>query len=108
MGYLGYLFYLNWRLTLLFLIAAPLIGLLARVAGRRFRKISERIQDSMGDVTQVATEAIQDTEKSERSGVKLRARPLPTVSERNRRQSMKMVMTSAVATPVFSCWFPLC
>jgi subfamily B ATP-binding cassette protein MsbA len=59
LGYLGFLLYLNWRLTLLFLIAAPLIGLLARVAGRRFRRISERIQDSMGDVTQVASEAVQ-------------------------------------------------
>ena len=31
-GYLSFLIYLNWRLTLLFLIAAPIIGLLARIA----------------------------------------------------------------------------
>ena len=100
-GYLGYLFYLNWRLTLLFLIAAPLIGLLARVAGRRFRKISERIQDSMGDVTQVATEAIQGYREVRTFGGEAYEQDrFHAVSERNRRQSMKMVLTSAVATPV--------
>ena len=100
-GYLGYLFYLNWRLTLLFLIAAPFIGLLARIAGRRFRKISERIQDSMGDVTQVATEAIQGyREVRTFGGEPYEQDRFQAVSERNRRQSMKMVMTSAIATPV--------
>ena len=100
-GYLGYLFYLNWRLTLLFLIAAPFIGLLARIAGRRFRKISERIQDSMGDVTQVATEAIQGYREVRTFGGEAYEQDrFQAVSERNRRQSMKMVMTSAIATPV--------
>ena len=100
-GYLGYMFYLNWRLTLLFLIAAPVIGLLARVAGRRFRKISERIQDSMGDVTQVATEAIQGyREVRTFGGEAYEQSRFQAVSDRNRRQSMKMVLTSAIATPV--------
>ena len=100
-GYLGFLLYLNWRLTLLFLIAAPLIGLLARVAGRRFRRISERIQDSMGDVTQVAAEAIQGYREVRTFGGEQYERDrFRTVSERNRSQSMKMVLTSAVATPV--------
>ena len=88
-------------MTLLFLIAAPFIGLLARIAGRRFRKIGERIQDSMGDVTQVATEAIQGyREVRTFGGEGYEQDRFQAVSERNRRQSMKMVMTSAIATPV--------
>ena len=100
-GYLGFLLYLNWRLTLLFLIAAPLIGLLARIAGRRFRKISERIQDSMGEVTQVASEAVQGYREIRTFGGEEYERVrFEKVSAQNRNQSMKMVLTSAVATPV--------
>ncbi len=100
-GYLGFLIYLNWRLTLLFLIAAPIIGLLARVAGRRFRKISERIQDSMGDVTQVASEAVQGyREVRTFGGEDYERNRFKRVSAFNRSQSMKMVITSAIATPV--------
>ncbi len=100
-GYLGFLLYLNWRLTLLFLIAAPVIGLLARLAGRRFRRISERIQNSVGDVTQVASEAVQGyREVRTFSGEDYERTRFQKVSEFNRNQSMKMVMTSAIATPV--------
>ena len=100
-GYLGFLLYLNWRLTLMFAVVAPLIGLLARVAGRRFRKISERIQDSMGDVTHVASEAIQGYREVRTYGGNAYERDrFDQVSQTNRRQSMKMVLTSSIATPV--------
>lgn len=100
-GYLGFLLYLNWRLTLMFAVVAPLIGLLARVAGRRFRKISERIQDSMGDVTHVASEAIQGYREVRTYGGNTYERDrFDQVSQTNRRQSMKMVLTSSIATPV--------
>ncbi|MDZ7686568.1 MAG: ABC transporter transmembrane domain-containing protein [Gammaproteobacteria bacterium] len=37
------------RLALIFLAVAPFIAFLVDYAGKRFRRISERIQDSMGD-----------------------------------------------------------
>lgn len=100
-GYLGFLLYLNWRLTLVFAVVAPLIGLLARIAGRRFRKISERIQDSMGDVTHVASEAVQGYREVRTYGGNSYERDrFDQVSQTNRRQSMKMVLTSSIATPL--------
>ena len=39
-----YLFYLNWKLTLLLLVTAPFIALIVNVAGRRLRKIAKSIQ----------------------------------------------------------------
>jgi len=100
-GYLGFLLYLNWRLTLVFAVVAPLIGLLARIAGRRFRKISERIQDSMGDVTHVASEAVQGYREVRTYGGNAYERErFDQVSQTNRRQSMKMVLTSSIATPL--------
>jgi subfamily B ATP-binding cassette protein MsbA len=58
-GGVGYLFYLNWRLAAFVLPVAALIGLLVQSVNRRFRRYSTRIQNSMGDVTRVAKEAIE-------------------------------------------------
>lgn len=100
-GYLAYLFYLNWRLTLIFLAVSPFIAMLVNYAGKRFRRISERIQDSMGDVTHVASEAVQGYRVVRTfGGTNYERQRFFDVSDNNRRQSMKMVVTQAVATPV--------
>jgi len=99
-AYLGFLLYLNWRLTLIFFAVAPLIALLVGYAGKRFRRISERIQNSMGDVTHVASETVQGyREVRTFGGSDYERSRFNKVSQDNRRQSMKMVVTSAVATP---------
>ncbi len=99
-GYLGFLLYLNWKLTLIFLTVAPLIALLVNAAGKRFRRISERIQNSMGDVTHVASEAVQGyREVRTFGGSEYETERFEKVSQDNRRQSMKMVVTSSLATP---------
>ncbi len=100
-GYLAFLLYLNWKLTLIFIAVAPLIALLVNYAGKRFRRISERIQHSMGDVTHVASEAVQGYRVVRIFGGRDYERARFTrVSNDNRRQTMKMVVTSAVSTPV--------
>lgn len=57
-GLLGFLIYTNWRLTLCILIFAPLIGVLIRKAGKRMRKLSILVQDTMGDVNHVVQETV--------------------------------------------------
>ena len=56
---IGYLLYLNWKLTAFSLIVGPLIAFLIRRINLLFRRYSQRIQNSMGDVTRVAKEAIE-------------------------------------------------
>src|SRR6266403_5784090 len=58
LGLLIWLFYKNWRLATFCIVAAPVIGWLMKIANRSFRRYSERIQNSMGDITRVAKEAI--------------------------------------------------
>jgi subfamily B ATP-binding cassette protein MsbA len=100
LGYMGYLLFLSWKLTLVFLAVAPVIALLVGVAGKRFRRISERIQNSMGDVTHVASEAVQGyREVRTFGGSDYESERFNKVSQDNRRQSMKMVVTSSLATP---------
>jgi ATP-binding cassette, subfamily B, bacterial MsbA len=98
------LFYMNWRLAVFCLIAAPIIAWLMKIANRSFRRYSERIQNSMGDITRVAKEAIDahrlikifnaedhQTERFER------------VNEHNRVSNMKLIRARAISNPVVQC-----
>ena len=100
LAYLAYMLYLNWLLTLIFLVAAPLIGVLVGWAGRRFRVISHHIQDSMGDVTHVTSEVVQGyREVRAFAGEDYERNRFLGISNYNRRQSMKMAATASISTP---------
>jgi subfamily B ATP-binding cassette protein MsbA len=101
---LATLFYMNWRLALFCIVAAPIIALLMQIANRSFRRYSERIQNSMGDITRVAKEAIDahrlikifnaEDHQTER---------FEQVNEHNRASNMKLVRARAVSNPVVQC-----
>ena len=57
-GLLGWLFYLNWKLTLLSLLMAPVIALLISALNGRMRASSSDSQRAMGDITQVIEESV--------------------------------------------------
>jgi subfamily B ATP-binding cassette protein MsbA len=57
-GLLGYLIYMNWMLSLIFLLIMPIIGWIVRIATVRFRQISKKMQTSMAEITQVSSEMI--------------------------------------------------
>ena len=98
--YLGFLFMTNWKLTLIFIGVAPIIGVLINYAAKRFRRISERIQTSMGDVTQVASEAVQGYKEVRTfGGADYERQRFRAASQSNRRQSMKMTVTASITTP---------
>ncbi|XKH61273.1 lipid A export permease/ATP-binding protein MsbA [Halomonas sediminis] len=101
LGLLAYLLWTNWMLTLLFVAVTPLIGGVVRYASKRFRRISRRIQHTMGDVTHVASEALSGYRVVRTHGAEAYEKQrFARVSEENRRQSMKEAMTKATSTPV--------
>ena len=53
---MGYLIYLDYTLTFIFLGIVPLIGVIVAQASRFFRRYSKRVQKSVGDVTQVTND----------------------------------------------------
>jgi subfamily B ATP-binding cassette protein MsbA len=57
-GLLGWLFYLNWKLTLLSLVMAPVITFIIRTLNVRLRNSSRDTQRAMGDITQVIEESV--------------------------------------------------
>ena len=58
-GLLGYMFYLDWKLTLIALTVTPLVALIVRAVSRRIRGVSRSAQTAMGRITHVLEEAIQ-------------------------------------------------
>jgi len=100
-GLIAYLFYLNWRLALFCIIAAPVIGWLMKIANRRFRRYSARIQNSMGDITRVAKEAI-DAHRLIKifNAEDHQTRRFEAVNEHNRASQMKLARAKSISNPV--------
>jgi subfamily B ATP-binding cassette protein MsbA len=98
---LGYLLYLNPRLTLISLIVGPAIAVLIRRINTLFRRYSKRIQASMGDVTRVAKEAIEAPRVVRVFNAQdYQAGMFEQVIEHNRRSHMKLMMTKGLSNPV--------
>ena len=92
-GLLVYLLLVNWKLTLTFFLFAPFIAFIVRIVGKRFRKLSHRIQNTMGDVTHVTQEAINGYQVVRMYGGRTyeNAR-FEAASDNNRQQFMKLVV----------------
>ena len=58
LGLLGWMLYLNWKLTLIALAMAPLIALIVSLFSGRLREMSRSMQNSMGDITHVLDETL--------------------------------------------------
>ena len=102
--YLTAMFVFNWLLTVIFLAISPLVGVIVRYASRRFRRLSKRIQGSMGDVTHVAAEAVAGyREVKIFRGESYERDRFRRASERNRRQNLKMATTKATSAQVIQC-----
>ncbi|HEV8078169.1 MAG TPA: ABC transporter transmembrane domain-containing protein, partial [Marinobacter sp.] len=93
-GLMSYMLYTNWKLTLVFLAVGPLIGMVVSYASKRFRRISKRIQGSMGDITHVASESISGYRVVRTfGGEDFERKRFQKVSEGNLKQSLKMSST---------------
>jgi len=101
LGLIGYLLYLNPKLTLISLIVGPLIAMLIRKINLLFRRYSRRIQNSMGDVTRVAKEAIEAPRVVRVFNAQAyESRMFEEVAEHNRRSHMKLMMTKGMSNPI--------
>ena len=57
-GMVGYMLYLDWRLTLIFVLIAPLMALYLKAMTPKLRFAGKAVQGSMGEMTQVCEEAV--------------------------------------------------
>ena len=95
------MFFMNWRLSAFCIIAAPVIAWLMQIANRSFRRYSERIQNSMGDITRVAKEAIDANRLIKIfSAEDHQSARFEIVNEHNRASNMKLARAKAISNPV--------
>lgn len=100
-GLLGYLFYSNWMLSMVFVAITPIIAVLVNYVSKRLRNISKKIQQSIGDITHITSELVGG-HRIVRSygGEDYERRRFLESSLDNRRQSLKLSTTQAVHNPI--------
>jgi subfamily B ATP-binding cassette protein MsbA len=100
-GLIGVMLYENWKLTVIFMAVGPLIGFVISYVSKRFRKLSQRIMNSMGEVTQVASESIAGYRVVRMfDGTTYESDRFKQASQYNLVQSLKLELTKAISTPV--------
>ncbi|NCF58819.1 MAG: lipid A export permease/ATP-binding protein MsbA [Gammaproteobacteria bacterium] len=89
------------RLTVFVVILFPVIALLIRVLGVAFRRYSNRIQDSVGEVTQVTEEIVRGNWVVKMfGGYDYERDRLAGVDERNRKQNLKLIRVRSMGVAV--------
>ena len=100
-GLMIYMLSLNWKLTLLLLITTPFIALIVYVAGKRLRKLAKNIQTAMGDVTHLASEAVDgNLEIKSFNAESYETERFLKANASNKNQNLKLEATSNLATPI--------
>lgn len=100
-GLLCWMLYLNWKLSLFCFVLGPIIAMIAGYVSRRFRKISHRIQESVGSVTQAAEESIASQRVVKvYSGQAYEAAEFKRINEHNRFLSLKVKATAASSSAI--------
>src|SRR5690606_5485010 len=93
--------YQSVRLTIFIAFLLPIISILIQVLNKAFRRYSSRIQDSIGEVTQVTEEVITGNRIVKIfGGYEYEKHRLFEVDERNRRQNLKLVRSRALGVAV--------
>ena len=98
---IGVLLWLDWLLTLVVLAMAPLIAWIVRLVSRRLRQISLSAQRTMGDITHVLQEAV-DNQKVVKvfGGQGFERSRFREAANRMRRYTMKQVVAAASNVPI--------
>ena len=89
------------KLALYVAIVFPIIAAIVRFLGLAFRRYSGRIQDSVGEVTQVTEEIVRGNRVVKIfGGYDYEANRLAEVDGRNRRQNLKLIRVRALGVAV--------
>ncbi|EGW53175.1 lipid A export permease/ATP-binding protein MsbA [Candidatus Endoriftia persephonae] len=100
LGLVSYMLWLNWRLTLVVFLLAPIIVLIVRLISKRLRRLSHSIQSSMGEMTHVLEEAIQGNQVIKLfGGQAYESGRFREISNWVRRYHMKRVAAASISSP---------
>ncbi len=101
LGLLAYLAYTNLQLSLVFLLIAPVVTIMVRHVGKRLKRLSRNMQDTVGDITHIASEMVTGNRIVKSFGGEAYERErFEAASLENRKQYRKLIMTVSINNPL--------
>ena len=100
-GLLGWMLWIDWKLTLIALATAPLVMAIVVYFSRRLRRMAHGVQRTMGDVTHVLQESIEGHRVVKVfSGQDYETRRFTDAANRVRRFQVKFAAAGAATAPI--------
>ena len=97
-GLIVVMFIINWKISLMFFILFPLIGLLFKMSSSRLRRLNHGVQTTMGELTHTAEEAIEGYKVVRTfGGEDYETKKFFKVTKRNLNRELKIVMTKTIS-----------
>jgi subfamily B ATP-binding cassette protein MsbA len=100
-GLLALMIWENVLLSMIFMVVGPILAISIRLVSKRFRKISMRIQESMGNVSHVAQEVI-DAHRIVKvfNGDEYERTKFARENENNMRRHLRLIATDSLSSAV--------
>jgi len=96
-GLFGVMLIVSWQLTLIFMLAVPAIAAIVQYTNRRIRKISRKAQQSMGEITEIASEVIEGYKEVRMfAAQEFVTDKFNRAAEASRRHDLKAAMSKAI------------
>lgn len=97
LGLLLVMMIINWQLSLMFLLTIPFVALIVNYTNKRVRRISHKVQQSMGEITEIAAEVIEGYQVVRIfNGLEYEIRKFNHAIEASRRNDMKVAVSKAI------------
>lgn len=97
LGLLTVMMVICWQLSLMFLLTIPFVGFIVSYTNKRVRRISHKVQKTMGEVTEIASEAIEGYRVVRIfGGTAYEADKFGKAIERSRQNDMKVAVSKAI------------
>ena len=101
LGLLGWMMWIDWKLTLIALATAPVVMAIVVYFSRRLRRMAHGVQHTMGDVTHVLQESIEGHKVVKVfSGQDYETRRFTEAANRVRRFQVKFAAAGAATAPI--------
>ncbi len=100
-GLLAWLFYINWKLTLVALAVFPLVSIVVRLFSRRLREMSRGAQEAMGSLSHVLQETIESHKVVKIfGGQEYEAGRFRKANQQLRGYNMRQTVPAALTVPI--------
>ena len=109
-GSIVVMFIISWKLTLIFMVVVPFVIFVTNLMNRRLRKLSQNVQNAVGDVSHIARESIEGYKVIRTfGGEEYEMSKFNKATEINRNRELKAVITNSIGTATVQviCAMPL-